>query len=221
MGMNGGWGMAPMLSAEMPGGLGYVDVTKFKPPWEIEACFITPGKVTPWNLFMFFTLFDEKGVGHLWMPGLENFPGSGVKYINEFVNPKTQERAGASNEANLKDFNIEGRQIIDVHFSKKLPQSILTHKPVFMLVQLLDQYHVRVGFKAHKADPWTFSKPFDTTNLFGKIAKIQLPEFMSNQGNHAELGWGAGNYPNFQQFLIRYVHFRYGSAASASSKDGR
>jgi hypothetical protein len=216
MGMNGAWGMAPMLSADMPGGLGYVDLTKFKPPWEVEASFIAPGKTTPWNLFLFFTLFDKKGVGHLWTPGLENFPGLGVKYINYFINPKT-EGAGFSNEADFnKEFNIEGQHNINVRFEKELPQSILTHKPVFMLVQLLDQHQVRVGFKAHKADPWIFSKPFDTTNLFGPIAKIQLPEFMSKQGDQWEKGWGAGNYPYFQQFLIRYVHFRYGSATSTS-----
>jgi hypothetical protein len=236
MGMNGMWGMAPMLSADMPGGLGYVDLTEFKPPWEVEASFIAPGKITPWNLFLFFTLFDKKGVGHLWTPGLENFPGLGVKYINYFIDPKTQ-GAGFSNEADLKKefniierqhdidlkkvFKIETQHNINVHFEKDLPQSIVAHKPVYILVQLLDEHRVRVGFKAKRVDPWTFSKPFDTTKLFGPIAKIQLPEFASKQGDHGEMGWGAGNYPYFQQFLIRYVHIRYGSSTSTSSAEKR
>jgi len=46
MGMNGMWGMAPALSADMPGGLGYVDVKKFKPPWEIETSFVAPDEDT-------------------------------------------------------------------------------------------------------------------------------------------------------------------------------
>ena len=81
-----------------------------------------------------------------------------------------------------------------------------------MLLQLIDRSHVRVGFKTNESSPWTFSRPFDTTSLFGDVAQIQLPEFVSAQGNQYEPGWGAGNYPRFQQFLIDYIHFRYGLA---------
>jgi hypothetical protein len=210
MGANGEWGMAPMLSAEMPGGLGYVDLTKFKPPWEVETSFIAPDLDTPWNLYLFFTLFDEKGVGHIWTPGVQNFPGSGVRFINYFNDPNTQ-RIGYSDDADFrKAFNMDAGNIINVEFEREVPKSILAHKPLFMVIQLIDTSHVRVGFKANKADPWYFSKPFDTTSFFGKVAKIQLPEFVSEQGNQGEKGWGEGNYPRFQQFLIDYVHFHYG-----------
>ncbi len=212
MGMNGAWGMAPMLSADMPGGLGYVDLSKFKPPWEIETSIITPELDSPWNLYMFFTLFDEKGVGHLWDPGIQNFPGEGVKYINYFINPHTLRKGLGSEEDFAKDFNMETSHSINVEFDKPLPQSILAHRPLYMLVQLIDRSHVRVGFKTAAGDAWIFSRTFDTTNLFGDVAQIQLPEFVSAQGNQFEIGWGAGNYPRFQQFLIQYIHFRYGMA---------
>ena len=220
MGMNGMWGMAPALSAEMPGGLGYVDVKKFKPPWEIETSFIAPDEDTPWNLYMFFTLFDTKGIGHLWTPGVQNFPGAGVKFINYFIDPNTQHSGSAGEADFLKAFNMEAKRIINVEFEKELSSSLLAQKPLFMVVQLLDESHVRVGFKANRTDPWTFSKAFDTTSLFGKIANIQLPEFVSAQGNQGEKGWGAGNSPYFQQFLIDYVHLRYG-ASSANSADSQ
>jgi hypothetical protein len=217
MGMNGMWGMAPALSAEMPGGLGYVDVRKFKPPWEIETSFVAPDNGTPWNLYMFFTLFDENRVGHLWTPGLQNFPKEGVKYINYFVDPNTQTGANRNEEDFMKDFNINARHSINVVFEKELPQSLLAHKPLFMVVQLIDDSHVRVGFKANRTDTWIFSKPFDTAPVFGKIANIQLPEFVSVQGNQGEKGWGAGNYPYFQQFLFDYVHLRYGALTTSTS----
>jgi hypothetical protein len=218
MGMNGMWGMAPALSAEMPGGLGYVDVTKFKPPWEIETSFVAPDEETPWNLYMFFTLFDEKGVGHLWTPGLQNFPSEGgVRYINYFVDPNTKHSGNAGEEDFMKDFNINANHAINVVFEKEPPHSLLSHKPLFMIVQLIDDSHVRVGFKANRSDAWLFSRPFDTAALFGKIANIQLPEFVSTQGNQGEKGWGSGNYPYFQQFLIDYVHLRYGASNSLPS----
>jgi hypothetical protein len=210
MGMNGEWGMAPMLSAEMPGGLGYVDLSKFKPPWEVETSFVAPDESTPWNLYMYFTLFDEKGAGHVWTPGVQSFPGKGVRFINYFVNPNTM-RVGYSDEADFrKNFNMETQNAVDVRFIDGPAESILTHKPLFMLVQLVDTSHVRVGFKANRNDRWSLSKPFDTTRLFGEIARIQLPEFVSSQGIQGEKGWGAGNYPRFQQFLIDYVYFHYG-----------
>jgi len=218
MGMNGMWGMAPALSAEMPGGLGYVDVNKFKPPWEIETSFIAPDDDTPWNLYMFFTLFDEKGVGHLWTPGLQNVPGAGIKYINYFVDPNRQRTGSAGEDDFMKDFNINGSHAINVAFGKDPPQSLLSHKPLFMIVQLLDPAHVRVGFKANRGDTWLFTKSFDTAAMFGKIANIQLPEFVSTQGIQGEKGWGAGNYPSFQQFLIDYVHLRYGASNSGVSR---
>jgi hypothetical protein len=212
MGMNGMWGMAPMLAADMPGGLGYVDLKKFKPPWEIETSFIPPENDSPWNLYMFFTLFDEKGEGHMWTPGVQNFPGRGVQYINYFIDPTTQRPGLAGEEDFASTFNMERGHNINVEFESPLPQSVLAHRPLFMLVQLIDRSHVRVGFKADAADPWIFSKPFGTSSLFGDVAQIQLPEFVSTQGDQYRPGWGAGNYPRFQQFLIDYVHFRYGVA---------
>jgi hypothetical protein len=53
-------------------------------------------------------------------------------------------------------------------FDPELPQLLLTSWPLAMLVQIADESHVRVGFKAKKSDPWLCSKTLDTKVVFGK-----------------------------------------------------
>jgi hypothetical protein len=49
----------------------------------------------------------------------------------------------------------------------------------------------------------------DTRTAFGKsIAKISYPCLASFQGSAGRRGWGVGNSPAYQQFLIDYVRFR-------------
>ena len=83
--------------------------------------------------------------------------------------------------------------------------------PLFMLVQVIDETHLRVGFKAAKGDPWTFSRVVDTQQALGKkIGKIGYPCLASMQGQKGDRGWGTGNYPSYQRFLFDYVRFGYG-----------
>ena len=78
-----------------------------------------------------------------------------------------------------------------------------------MLVQVPDSSHVRIGFKSKATDPWIFSKPLDTQQVFGKtIGKIGYPCIASIQGAAGQKGWGVGNSPMYQRFLIDYVRFR-------------
>jgi hypothetical protein len=68
-----------------------------------------------------------------------------------------------------------------------------------------------MGFKANKGDRWTFSKPFDSGKVYGNIAKFVYPCLVSFQGGGVgSKGWGVGNYPDYQRFLIDYVYYRYG-----------
>ena len=104
--------------------------------------------------------------------------------------------------------------LMNVEFKSELPQSLLTARPLAMLVQVLDTSHLRVGFKARAADPWIFSKTLDTKSVFGKsISKISYPCLASFQGSAGQKGWGVGNYPAYQQFLIDYVRFRASGTA--------
>ncbi len=181
--------MCPIISGDG------VDLARHKPPIEFEVAFAAPDDATPWNLWWTFNLFDADGrsLGQGWNPGVQNIPGRGRRYINSFAADPTK-------------FAKSG--LMNIEFDRELPQSLLTARPLSMLVQVLDASHVRVGFKARAADPWLLSKTLDTKAVFGKsISKIGYPCLASFQGSAGQKGWGVGNDPSYQQFLIDYVHF--------------
>jgi hypothetical protein len=105
-----------------------------------------------------------------------------------------------------------------VKFDPPVPESILAHKPLYMLAQILDSSHMRFGFRAKKSGPWYLSKVFDTSTTFGKIGKFNPHVCITTTvGARGEKGWGVGNYPRYPQFLIDYVHFHYGLSAGQTS----
>jgi hypothetical protein len=190
-GKRSSWAMCPMCAGEMTAGLGYIELSRFKPPMELELAFVAPDDRIPWNLLHSFGLVDEKGKLHGWSPGIQNFPGKGRRYVNQYLSDPAQ---GSPSEINPE-------------FGQEVPQSLLTHKPLRLLLQIVDESHLRVGLKGSAADPWLFSKVFDTGKVFGKIAKFQLPCVVATVG---QKGSAVGNYPHHLQFLIDYVHYRYG-----------
>lgn len=189
-GTNGGWAMCPILQAD-----GIDFVKHKKPPFELEISFIAPEDNMPWNLWWNIGVFDEKGKMYPWQPGIKNIPGQGCRFFNTWT---------------MDPAKIEDNPLVHLQFDPPLAQSILAHKPLYMVIQVSDQHHLRVGFKANKTDPWTFSKPFDSSKAFGKIAKLAYPCLVSFQGRHVGgKGWGAGNFPAYQKFKIDYWHYRY------------
>ena len=193
LGMNGGWAMCPIISA------GAIDLARIQPPLEFETAFIAPDDTIPWNLWWTFSLFDSDGksLGQGWNPGVQNIPGQGRSFINHF------------------DFDprkVVPSPLMNVEFERPLAQSLLTAKPLFLLVQVMDKTHLRIGFRAAKGEPWLFSKVLDTQQVLGKkISKIGYPCLASMQGRQGDRGWGVGNYPSYQRFLIDYVRFASGA----------
>jgi hypothetical protein len=187
-GDSAGWAMCPILQA------GDVDLSgRHQPPFEIEIAFIPPEADRPWNLWWNVGLYDARGKMHSWQPGVKNMPGQGCRYFNQWVNDPA--RIGENPEVNPA-------------FEPPLPQSILAHRPLYMLLQVPDPQHARVGFKANRQDRWTFSRPFAASKAFGKITKFAYPCVVSFQGAGGK-GWGTGNYPAYQKFKIDYIHYRY------------
>jgi hypothetical protein len=190
LGMNGAWAMCPIITGDG------IDIARHKPPLEFETAFTAPDDALPWNLWWTLTLMDAAGkpLGPGWGPGVQNIPRQGRRYINSFgVDPTKFTKGGL------------------IEFDSELPQSLLTARPLYMLVQVPDASHVRVGFKARAADRWLFSKTLDTQAKFGKpIGKIGYPCLVSLQGVSGQKGWGVGNYPAYQQFMFDYVRFRTG-----------
>jgi hypothetical protein len=95
-----------------------------------------------------------------------------------------------------------------VEFEKDVPEDILRHKPLYMLIQWVDMAHVRVGFKAHPADPWYLSKIYDYSLLTGgeQLVDFGQMDWSTSTGR----AWGAppGSRP-FQKIPIDYIHYRY------------
>lgn len=189
-GNNGSWAMCPILSEPS------IDFSVRKPPFEIELAFKSPDDTQPWNLWWNVGVFDEKGSFHYWQPGLQNVPGRGCRFFNQWSDDPVK---------------TVRNPLLELEFDPPLPPSLLNSKPLSMLVQVPDETHLRIGFKARQGDRWVFSRAFDSAKSFGKIAKFAYPALVSFQGGLlGTRGWGAGNYPGYQRFLIDHVRYRYG-----------
>ncbi len=194
LGMNGGWAMCPIVSGDG------IDLAEHRPPIDFETAFVAPDDSIPWNLWWTFNLFDTDGksLGQGWNPGVQNIPGRGRALINSFAFDPTR---------------VVPSPLLNVEFERPLPQSLLAAKPLYFLVQVVDESHLRIGVKAKKSDPWLFSKTLDTHRAIGKkISKIGYPCLASMQGRPGDRGWGVVNYPSYQKFLFDYV--RFGQAAA-------
>ena len=193
-GLNGGMAICPIMAA------GSIDLIEaHKPPFEIEICFVPPERDRSWNLWWNVGLIDEKGTYYPWQPCIEYVPGKGMVYGNSgSFDPKR----GSYTNPNIK---------VVPTFGPELTQDILNASPLYMLIRVADENHLYVGFKKRNEDPWVLSEPFDSTELFGKIAKFSYPALVSFQGDHVGgHGWGVGNYPNYHRLLIDYIYYRFG-----------
>lgn len=176
--------------------------------YEIEVAFIPPDNTFPWNFYMSsFTLWDEEGkpVGYGTMPYQD--PGAwqvGVQYFPE-------ERKHGFINIDAGPLEAQKGPLINVEFEPEVPESILAHKPLYLLVQMLDESHLRVGLKANQQDSWYLAKTFDTSKAFGRIGKFNPHTcFTGSVSKGKDRAWEIGNFPRYPQFLIDYVHFRDG-----------
>jgi len=195
------WAMCPTAI-----GQDQIDLSEVEdfPGYEYEICWTPPDPETfPWKAFMTsFSMWTESGksigygkTGSGWQPGVEYLP---EEKKHRFISP----------------YNLEGTDMdrLDFEFEPELPESILAHKPLYMLMQITDVSHLRVGFKANKEDPWHLSKPFDITKILGeKIGKFDpYICFWSGVSKGDGRAWGIGNYPRYPRFLFDYVTYRWG-----------
>src|SRR5262249_11396976 len=103
-----GTGIAPV-------GADYINLEVYKPPWEMEICFDAPDDSIPWNFYMNFQAKTAGGKAVAWFPGVQNLPKE-KRHIPLNSNP------GQPNTI----FNVE--------FADPVPESILAHKPLYMLL---------------------------------------------------------------------------------------
>ena len=173
-----------------PAGGSSLRLSDYPPPWEIETSFTAPDDAIPWNYWMNFILQDKQGNNFgMWTPGVENDPKA-----------KRHRSFAAGN--------------LHVRFAQELPESILTAKPLGMLIQCLDDSHVRLGFRAKDGDPWLLSEAYDVKEGLGaEIGTFGMHCWSTTTGRM--YGAPAGG-PMYQKFLIDYVRYRYGLSTSAA-----
>jgi hypothetical protein len=168
-----------------------LNLSVYPPPWEIETSFIPPDDSGPWNYWMNFIVIDKQGKSRgMWTPGVENDPKA--KRHRPFP--------GAT---------------FRLRFPSEVPESILAHKPLGLLIQCLDASHVRLGFRATSADPWFLSEIYDTKKDLGfEIGEFGMHCWSTTSGR----SWGAQpGAPMYQKFLIDYIHYRYGISTPSGS----
>ena len=162
-------------------------LANYKPPWEIEISFIAPDDSIPWNFYLSLMVLDKDGkIRGMWQPGVENFPKE-------------------------KKHRLLAASMFKMEFEKELPESILSHKPLFMLIQCIDANHVRLGFRANPNDPWFMSKVCDTSQILKKgIGEFAMQCWSTVTGGMYGPHRGL---PMYQKFLVDYIHYRYGLSA--------
>jgi hypothetical protein len=204
-----GWAMCPSSI-----GTADIDLSRIKdfPGYEVEVSFTPPEGEVPWNLFFAsFSFSDESGRGII--PG----EGWGVVYSPKEKRHRFINRWLGVDPTSPAEEKAKAANTIYFEFEKEIPEAILGHRPLHMMVQVLDSSHVRIGFKGDTREPWYFSKTFDTLKAFGgRIGKFNPLPCLSSQVTwpflHAPWakGYGIGNYPQYPTFIIDYVHFRSG-----------
>ena len=192
LGMNGAWAMCPIISGDG------VDLARHKPPIEFETAFVAAGRWAPVELVVdvqSVRLRGGKGLGQGWTPGVQNIPGQGRRYINAFAADPTR-------------FAKSG--LMNIEFDPELPP-VAVEGPDAWRCSSKSSMPATSGSDSRRGTPTRgrFSKTLDTKAVFGEsISKIGYPCLASFQGSAGTKGWGVGNYPNYQQFLIDYVRFR-------------
>ena len=195
MGPSLGTGIAPV------GGDGLFSLDMYPPPWEMEICFLVPDDSVPWNFFMNFQPVTSGGRRVAWHPGVQNLPKE-KKHV--YFGDIMARSAGASNSVG---------NMPDVVFDPPVPESILAHKPLYMLLQWIDKTRVRVGFKAKPEDAWYLSKICDFKEwLNGEEFKGNFKQ--ADWSTKTGRAWGSiPGSPMYQQIMIDYIHYRYGLTA--------
>ncbi len=211
-GNRGGWAVCPATTDRLDFSEGR------KPPFEVEVGVIPPSRDEAWNLWWNIGLEETQNKDYYtWQPTLKNIPGVGFKYNNTWLNNPRQHKVREGSESR-KDARYQldpsypmdpDRQIaslITPEFDQD-PVHPADGEPFYWIIQAMDEYRVRVGYRLKKDEPWVFSGIFNTRDLFGKIGRFGYPALVCYQLGQDDLG--VGNYPGFQNYYIDYIHYRF------------
>ena len=162
------------------------NINTYPLPWEIETCFIAPDDSVPWDFHMNWTVFDTAGnrMGG-WRPGVVNVPGQGIKAGN----------VGAVGTG----YGVSNLYIdtgFGPNYTTQPPQSVLSSKPLYMLIRMVDNRHFQMGVKAQPEDEWIMTPLYESSFVIGSFGENAFSFFQP---------LGA---PAWQKLLIDYWHYR-------------
>lgn len=166
---------------------GVMDLRDFPPPWEMEACILPPSDRWNWDFDLGFGFLarDGKDLGY-WYPGVRNLP---VSKRREY-------------------FSLAGN--VPIQFNPPLDAQAIGGDRICMLVQFLDDSHVRVGFRARPEDRWHFSGITDLRKILGQpVERLQFVAWNAACGDPPK-GEHVG-FPLYQQYRWDYIRYRYGT----------
>ena len=84
-------------------------------------------------------------------------------------------------------------------------------RPLYMLYQVIDPRHLRMGFKGSADGPWHLSEVLDVSEVMGgDIGKLGETCFGIVSGRHFHLPAGT---PMYAQYRFDYLRFRRGLTA--------
>jgi len=186
-----------------------LDLKYHKPPFELEICFIPPDDRHPWNFYLNCMVTDRDGVIRGgWRPGVANLPANDVIQYTE--TPFTESTFGRvhSDWYMLKEAVSMYESLFSLEFDPELPEEVLRARPLYMLMQVIDPEHVRMGFRAGPDEEWHLSKVFDCSKILkGGIGQFQQFCYSSVTGRQ----WGSPpGSPMYQTFKFDYIRYREG-----------
>ena len=83
-----------------------------------------------------------------------------------------------------------------------------------MLIQCIDDSHVRLGFRGQPSEPWHLSQVYDAKKALGaEIGAFGMHCWSTTTGRMYGAGPGG---PMYQKFLVDYVRYRYGLSTPAA-----
>jgi hypothetical protein len=170
-------------------------LSDYPPPWEIETSFTPPADSAPWNYWMNFILVDKRGKNlGMWTPGVEN-------------------------DSKAKRHSVFNIGALKIRFEPEVPESVLASKPLTMLIQCIDDSHVRLGFRGKAADPWVLSEVCDVKEATGsEIGEFGMHCWSTTTGRMYGARPGS---PMYQKLLVDYVRYRYGLSTDGAAKGAK
>ena len=115
------------------------------------------------------------------------------------------------NDPQHKRHTLFRKSLLPIEFDRPLPKTVMGHKPLHMLIQCLDNKHVRLGFRGAPQHPWLLSKVCDVGKVLGTgIGLFRMQNWRTVTGR---MYGAASGGPMYQTTLIDYIHSRYGLTA--------